>query len=697
MPAAPSRSRRRTLQSTLVTIGIVTAIITIGAGAVVSWRVAKGYLEADADRRLTDIAQRTSSLITLYVRERRYELELLATEPSVVGAAASADAMSVQRGLTTRTVDQLEAQFKATRSLDVDPRVKVFLRTVADRSDFAELFLTESHGYNAVTADLTSDFVQSDERWWQQAMQTGWFQSEPTYDASSRVVALQMATPILEPRTARKLGVFRGTFDLSRLATLIAASDTGAGVLVQVVDEGKKLVVGGSSDELLKPLREASGLVLGSLPAYTTATGPRGDERLVGVRVPAVRWYVVVRQPAAQVYAGAFAVGRIILIAVIVLAIVGLTALSGVGSWLNRRVTRPVGVLAAAASDVAKGNLAHDVVAGTGTDEVTHLGAALNEMVKSLRELVGAIRAAANEASAMATDISASTQQMAGTGSEISGTTQDLSHQAHQQSEVVKAASADANRILSIANKLATNASAAAGRNAALVALAEGHRGQLEESTSALERLAADVEQSAGESAALSDASKQLSAFVAQMKMIATRTNMLALNATIEAARAGSQGRGFAVVADEVRKLATQAAQAAAANEGTAQQIMDQVRSAHNALVRLGEGSTLAKQAARTVAGGLTEVARAAGENDAWSRDVSGSASESERLVQEIAARLDNLAARTDAFVASAEEIAASSQEQTAATEEIAATAQNLATAADRLTTAVQGFRLEKR
>jgi len=491
--------------------------------------------------------------------------------------------------------------------------------------------------------------------------------------------------------------VFRGTFDLSRLATLIATTDTSAGVLVQVVDEARKLVVGGTPDALLKPLREASGLVLGSLPAYATNSGPNGDERLVGVRVPAVRWYVVVRQPASQVYAGAFAVGRIVLIGAIVLAILGLAALSGVGAWLNRRVTRPVGLLASAASDVALGNLAHDVVTGTGTDEVTHLGAALNEMVRSLRELVGAIRTAANEASAMATDISASTQEMASTGSEISGTTQDLSHQAQQQSEVVKAASADANRILTIANKLSTNASAAAGRNAALVALAEGHRGQLEESTAALERLAADVDQSAGESAALSDASKQLSAFVAQMKMIATRTNMLALNATIEAARAGAQGRGFAVVADEVRKLATQAAQAAAANEGTAQQIMDQVNSAHEALVRLGEGSALAKQAARSVAGGLSEVARAAGENDAWSRDVSASAAESERLVQEVAARLNDLALRTDAFVASAEEIAASSEEQTAATEEIAATAHNLAIAADHLTTAVRGFRLEKR
>ncbi len=688
--------RERSLQSTLVSGGIAAALIVVAVSAVLSWRVARRYLERDADRRLTDTAGRTASLIALYLRERRAELELLATTPTVAAAAAAAEAEAGRRGLPLRTIAELERQFAATRTLAVNPAAQAFLRQAVERSDFAELFVTESHGFNAVTTNRTSDFVQSDEEWWQRAWRGDMYQSDVTYDSSAGVVSLELAAPVAAAG-GRRVGVIKGVFDLARLSRLIASADVSTGASLQAVNQRGELVMGREGAPLLQRLEEASDLPLSDTAALATIELRGVAERLATSRVAGIGWWVVVRQPASRAYGAVNAIGRLIVVATILLAALILGALFGLGAWLNRRVTRPVESLAATASAVAQGDLGQDATVGASTAEVAHLGASLNGMVGALRRLVGAIRSAADEAAAMASQISASTQQMAAAGQEMANTTQDLSRRAQEQADVVRAAAGDAGRILAIAQRLAATARDAADRNAALAALAATHRRQIEKSGETLEAMAADVEQGATEAKGLLEASQQISRFVAQAKAVATQTNMLALNAAIEASRAGDSGKGFAVVADEVRKLSVQAAQSATTTEGVVQQVLQRVRSTHEVMTRAAASAEGGRAAARGAGEGLARVSAAAAENDRWSGEISQAAAESVELVGEIATRLDQLAASTESFVASAEEIAASSEEQTAATQEIAASAAALANAADRLTTAVQSFRLQQR
>lgn len=711
MPFLRGLGKDRNLQSTLAGAGAGAALIVVVIAALLAWNISRRYLESDADRRLGDTGSRTTALIGQYLHDRRAELELLASMPQVVHAAEAAETRASQQHLaplfiapeqvghipaaTQTVIDQMERRFNGSRSLEVDPALAAFLRSVDARSDFAELFLTESHGLNAVVGARTSDFVQSDEEWWQRAFNSGFYQSEPTYDQSAKVISLQVATLIRAP-SGRKVGVFRGTLDLARLAQLVAVTDPATGSRVQLVDSRGRLIAGGDSTQLLKAIAEADVLPTVDTLAWVTTAGSAPD-RIATTRVPGLRWWVLVRQSTARAYAAERAIGRLIVVAAFVLVALVLGAFAGLSAWLSRRVTRPVAQLAVVASAVAQGDLMRDVEPGRGTMEVAHLGASLSGMVGALRRLVGAIRSAADEAASMASQISASTEEMASSGQEMSHTTQDLSHRAQEQSEVVKAAAGDAGRILAIAQKLAATAKDALGRNAALAEMAATHQKRLEESGAALERMADDVERGAAEAKALLESSQQISRFVTQTKAIATQTNMLALNAAIEASRAGEQGKGFAVVADEVRKLATQAAQAAATTEGTVQQVLKRVKGAHETMTRAAQASEQGRTVAREASQGLAGVAKAASENNKWSTDISTAAGQSEALVREIATRLDQLAATTESLVASTEEIAASSEEQTAATQEIAASAQALANAADRLLAAVQSFRLQAR
>src|SRR5438132_8677771 len=99
MPRVERRRGPRTLQSSLVTAGVALAIVVVLASAWLSWRLARRYLEADADRRLADTATRAAALVAQYLRDRRAELELLASMPQVVAAAETGEVRASRAGL----------------------------------------------------------------------------------------------------------------------------------------------------------------------------------------------------------------------------------------------------------------------------------------------------------------------------------------------------------------------------------------------------------------------------------------------------------------------------------------------------------------------------------------------------------------------------------------------------------------------
>ena len=90
-----------------------------------------------------------------------------------------------------------------------------------------------------------------------------------------------------------------------------------------------------------------------------------------------------------------------------------------------------------------------------------------------------------------------------------------------------------------MANQLATEASAAAGRGGVAVS-----------------RVVETMNE-------IATSSRRIGDIIGVIDGIAFQTNILALNAAVEAARAGEQGRGFAVVAGEVRSLAQRSGEAA--------------------------------------------------------------------------------------------------------------------------------------
>ena len=85
---------------------------------------------------------------------------------------------------------------------------------------------------------------------------------------------------------------------------------------------------------------------------------------------------------------------------------------------------------------------------------------------------------------------------------------------------------------------------------------------QLGSATEVVQAATAEAQSTNDVIASLAQAAQRIDDVVKLIQSVAGQTNLLALNATIEAARAGAAGKGFAVVASEVKALAVQTAKA---------------------------------------------------------------------------------------------------------------------------------------
>src|SRR5207237_375596 len=161
------------------------------------------------------------------------QVELIASEPSVIVAAKKGADEARRLGLPARTfVDKdpalppIEARFKATRSLQVDAASLQYLTALLPKLDIAEVMVTDEYGYNAVTTSPSSDFVQSDEAWWQVAWANGMTTAQANADPATQKTVVELAGSIRDRGT--KVGVVKVKFGLSLVDSVLAQGSAGA-------------------------------------------------------------------------------------------------------------------------------------------------------------------------------------------------------------------------------------------------------------------------------------------------------------------------------------------------------------------------------------------------------------------------------------------------------------------------------------
>jgi methyl-accepting chemotaxis protein len=647
------------------------------------------FARRETETRLVGAAQRAQLLVDQALADRERQAEVLALAPAVVEAAREGTTRAAGLNIANIAAPELEQRFDLERSLQAAPATRAFLLGVLPRLDAAEISITESHGYNAVTTRRATDFVQSDERWWQTAWQNGLAPAGAVYDSTLRHSVVSVAAVVKDGST--RLGVLALSFHATPLVT--ALDKAGDGIRIDVVDSTNRIVL--SSDSLM----------LGHYLTGTAASRSRGEasmsavfeagsERAVATRANHGRWRLIAHQ-SANALASPYRSARLAIASVVgVLLVLLAGALVAVHQFLARRISGPATELAVAAEAVAAGDFSVEIGDTGSDDEIGRLGRAVGAMIGELRRLAQALAGSARETTAMSSEITAGSEEMAATAGEIANTASDLSAQATTMAETIASLAQSAASLKELAITLDDGARGGSLRNTTLRALAMENRAGLDASAESLGVLSNDVAASAQAIESLGTASEEIRSFVGLVRKLARQSKLLALNAAMEAARAGEHGEGFAVVASEVRRLAAMSSDAAERTEEIVAGVLSAIQESRASAARAVTTAEEVRGSTARASESFTEIEMAVVEAEAWTASVEQTSAETNNLVVEMTQRLETLSAGTESFAAAMEQVAASSQEQSASTQEIAAAAATLATAADTLQRIVANLKL---
>jgi methyl-accepting chemotaxis protein len=679
-------------------VGIIAVALLLIAAWASDYFIARTMLE-ESDKVLADAAHRSVLLVDRSLAERRRQVEMIAASPTILDAARKGADVSRQHGLPSLSIETLEQRFKATRSQQVDDRALSFLRELLPKLDIAEVMVTDEYGYNAVTTSPSSDFVQSDEAWWQRAWKDGWTPPNALPDPATNQVVIELSRVISTPSPSggmpSRYGVVKTKYGLSSVDSALMQGSTGTALRVDLIDASGRLIASSGGG---KRFRTISGIAdLGQVRADSVFRFDDAGATRRGVIAPAYggAWRVVAHMDEGQAV-GAYRTARgALLLGVVVVLLVIVGGLMAVNGFIERRISRPAAELALLAEAIAAGDLSAEVTSSDSGDEIGRLARAIRSMVNELRRLATAMKESAHETASMSAEITAGSEEMAAAAGEIATTASDLSRQSTIMAETIQSLASSSESLANLAIELDAGAHEGVQRNAHLKELALENRTRLHESSEALEALSNEVQLGATAVEQLADASVEVRTFVALVGKLARQSKLLALNAAMEAARAGEHGEGFAVVASEVRRLAAMSAEAAERTQRVVTDVLAGIEQSRASSERMVATVRTVRAATELGSRSFDEIEQAVVGTEAWTSSVEQTAKSARTLADEVRSRTESLNTGTESFAAAMQQVAASSEEQSASTQEIAAAAATLAVAADRLAKIVAHLRLE--
>ncbi|MBL8049783.1 MAG: GAF domain-containing protein [Anaerolineales bacterium] len=401
------RFNQYALQTKLIITFITLSILSVGAAALAINRLILGELTTRVNEQLTEVANTSATSISQELTSQINLIQTLSLDGSLKNSLVERTPIDDLAEIERR--DQLWRQAVAAnntnqliRSVLQNELSNTLLEFKSGFPAHVEVFVTDINGVNIASTDITSDYYQADEEWWQKTYNNGQgaaFISQPIVDRSTETLSVQMAVPIFDSQNENIIGILRTTVNLEifiRILELGRPGETGRTEIY--LPDGRELEVHLEEDgEVELEVEDAPLDIIEMLKQNQMFmdTVHDGEQVLVAQSFLSTRdettpasnalknlgWRVVTlqsRNDALQTVANVSRISQ--LVGLVAIALASLLAVA-----MTQYLTRPIVRLTKIAEQVSSGNLQARAEAES-PDEIGTLATSFNRMTTQLSE-----------------------------------------------------------------------------------------------------------------------------------------------------------------------------------------------------------------------------------------------------------------------------------------------------------------------
>ena len=344
-------------------------------------------------------------------------------------------------------------------------------------------------------------------------------------------------------------------------------------------------------------------------------TGPYSYKRGNVVRVGRYKkmdikpWIVTYAMNEDEIYAQI----RMTIAVSIIVAFLSIIALVIMMFLFAKSITKPLNIIVDEAKEIESGRLVMHGRKVNRKDEIGQLSLSFHNMKYKLIEIMEASLNQADRMSQAANNLAVGNKDLAEKAESTAG---NLEETGSFMEEIAAAIT------ISINNSVKGN-------------------DMMKDCKAAIENAASVVEDTVKSISEVNADSEKIKNIIKVIEGIAFQTNILALNAAVEAARAGDQGKGFAVVASEVRSLAQSSQDSAKDITELINQVYEKINKANNIVGSQEQLFLGIKEQIEETADTIRAITEAAVEQKEGVSQVNRAVEEMDNLTQENAALVE--------------------------------------------------------